>query len=160
MLSNVVIFSILSSESPTDFHYKTLDVLVKKLKYSFYERYIKWFCNVPGEKYLASLRSLYSFIKYFVCIALTLFDSSFNSFSTSSCFVLFQIILLLKVNSLLSKSILLTKLAIQLLLAKFACFNLAAKFSDVNLLNSGIIIYLLLWSWSLNFHSILLLFVL
>ena len=28
------------------------------------------------------------------------------------------------------------------LLAKLACFNLAAKFSDVNLLNSSVLIYL------------------
>ena len=32
-----------------------------------------------------------------------------------------------------------------LLAAKFACFNLSVKFSAVNLLNSGVVIYLL-WS--------------
>ena len=31
------------------------------------------------------------------------------------------------------------------LAAKFACFNLSVKFSAVNLLNSGVVIYLL-WS--------------
>ena len=48
---------------------------------------------------------------------------------------------------------------ISFLLAKFACFNLAAKFSDVNLLNSGIVIYLSL-VWSVIFFSISLIFVL
>ena len=55
------------------------------------------------------------------------------------CFVLLE---LLKLNGLLSKSVLLTKLAISLLLAKFVCDNLAAKFPNVNLLNSGVVIYL------------------
>ena len=58
------------------------------------------------------------------------------------CFVLFELILLLKFGSLLSKSVLFTKLTILLLLAKFACFNLAVIFSNVNLLNSGVVIYL------------------
>ena len=43
-------FSILFSESPIDFYDKTLDVLVKNLKYFLYEKYIK------EEKYLAPLR--------------------------------------------------------------------------------------------------------
>ena len=34
------------------------------------------------------------------------------------------------------------KLAISLLLAKFPCLSLEAKFSAVNLLNSGVVIYL------------------
>ena len=106
------------------------------------------FVNVPREKYLAPLRILYPFIKPFVNpfvdIASTFFYSTFNSFSTSTCFVLFELILLLKHNSLLSKSVLFTKLAISFLLAKFACFNLAAKFSSVNLLNSAVVMSLLL----------------
>ena len=64
------------------------------------------------EKYFAPLRILNLLIKYivnlFVDIALTFFDSSFNSFSFKSAFY--------------------TKLAILLLLAKFACANLAVKF--------------------------------
>ena len=36
-------------------------------------------------------------------------------------------------------------LAILPLVAKFACFNLEVKFSAINLLNSGVVIYLL-WS--------------
>ena len=44
--------------------------------------------------------------------------------------------------SLLSKSVLFAKPAISLLLNKFACLNLAVKLSDVNLLNSGVVIYL------------------
>ena len=38
-----------------------------------------------------------------------------------------------------------TKSAISPLVAKFACFNLPVKFSAVNLLNSGVVRYLL-WS--------------
>ena len=62
-----------------------------------------------------------SFVNPFVDIALTLLDSSFDSF-------------LLDVTSFssLSKSVFFTKLALSL----FACFSLAVKFSDVDLLNS------------------------
>ena len=102
LLTDVVIFSIFfSSESP-------IDVLVKNLKIFLYEKYI-----VP-------LRTLYPFIKSFlnpfVDIASTVSDSSFNSFSISAGFVLFELILLLKLNSLLSKSVFFTKLAISFLL--------------------------------------------
>ena len=55
--------------------------------------------------------------------------------------------------SLLSKSAFLTKLAISLLPAKFDCLNLVVKFSDVNPLNSGVVIYLS-WLWSVIFFSI------
>ena len=112
MTSHVVIFSILSYETPIDIHDKALDALVKNL---LYEKYMKWFCNAPEEKFLATLRILYSFIKSFVHpfvgIPSTYFDSSFNSFSTSTCFISFELILLLKLNSLLSKSALFKKLA-------------------------------------------------
>ena len=77
-------------------------MLVKNLKYFFYEKYIKWFCNVPEEKYLAPLRILYSFVKAFVNpfvdIASTIFDSSFNLFPTGTCFVLFELILFIKTD--------------------------------------------------------------
>ena len=46
-------------------------------------------------------------------------------------FVLFELIRLLKFNSLLSKSALFMKLAISFLLAKFAYFNVAVKLSAV-----------------------------
>ena len=125
-------------------------MLVKNLKYFLYEKYIKLFCLVPKEKYLAPLRIVYPFIKSFVNpfadIAWTYFVSSFNSFSTNTCFVLSELILLLKPDGLLSKSVLFTKLAISLLLAKFVCFNLA----DVKLLNSGVVIYLS-WLWIVIF---------
>ena len=95
------------------------------------------------------IRILYPFIKSsvspFLDIASTFFDSPFNSFSTSTCFVLFEVILLFKLFSLSSKSVFFMKLAISLLLAKFAGATLAAKFSADNLLNSGVVIYLL-WS--------------
>ena len=68
-----------------------------------------------------------------------------NSFSTSTCFVLFEVNFLFKFFSFSSKSAYFTKLVISFLLAKFACAYLAAKFSVVNLLNSVVLIYLL-WS--------------
>ena len=67
----------------------------------------------------------------FVDIALTFFYSSFN-------FFLFDV----PSFSLLSKSVFLTKLATSLLLTKFACFILEAKCSVINLLKSGVLIYL------------------
>ena len=48
----------------------------------------------------------------------------FNSFSAIKCFVLFEVISLLRLDSLLSKSVFVTK---------FACANLAAKLSSVSL---------------------------
>ena len=68
--------------------------------------------------------------------------SFLNSFSASKCFRLFDVTFLFKFLSLSSKSVLSTKLAISLLVAKFACVNFAARFSAVNLLNSGVLIYL------------------
>ena len=90
----------------------------------------KQFWNIPEKRYFAPLRIPNLFIKSFVNsfdhIALTFFDSSFNSF-------LFDVTFF----SLWSKSVFFTKLAILFLLAKFACFSLAVKFFDVNLLNSN-----------------------
>ena len=85
-----------------------------------------------------------SFVNLFVDIALTFSDSLFSSFSIRACFALFEVILLSNFFSLSSKSVFFTKLAILLLLAKFGCANLAAQFSAKNLLNSGVVIYLLL----------------
>ena len=53
--------------------------------------------------------------------------------SKSKCFVLFELIFLLRLISLVSKSVFVTK---------FACPNLARKFSAVNLFNSEVVIYL------------------
>ena len=64
----------------------------------------------------------------------------FNSFLTNKCFVLFDVTFLFNFFSLSLKSVFFTKLAISL--AKFACANLAAKFSAINLLNTGVVIYL------------------
>ena len=69
----------------------------------------------------------------------------FKSFSTRKCFDLFQVIFLFKLFSLSSKSLLFTKSSISPLVAKFVCFSFAVKFSAVNLLNAGLLIYLL-WS--------------
>ena len=88
------------------------------------------------RKIIAPLRIRNLFIKSlvnpFVDIALTFFDTSFNSF-------LFKSFFLKKKKK--------KKLVIPLLLAKFACANLAVKFSAVNLLDSWVVIYLS-WSWS------------
>ena len=74
---------MLFSDNPIDFHDKTLDVLVKNLKYFLHKKYIKCFCNVLEEKYLVPLKVLYRFIKSFVNpfvdIASTFFDKSFHS---------------------------------------------------------------------------------
>ena len=51
----------------------------------------------------------------------------------TKCFVLFETIIRLRFDNLLSKSVFVTK---------SACANLAAKFSAVSLLNSGVVIYL------------------
>ena len=51
----------------------------------------------------------------------------FNLFSTSKCFVLFEVIFLLRFDNLASKSVLVIKLA---------CSSLALKTSAANLLNS------------------------
>ena len=70
-------------------------------------------------------------------------SSFFNSFSASKCFALFELIFWLRLFSLSSKSVFVTKLT---------CFYLAAKFSAVSLLNSGVVIYLP-WSWSVSVFS-------
>ena len=61
------------------------------------------------------------------------------------CFVLFEVGFLLKSFSLSLKSVFFTKLAISFLLNKFTCVNLAEKISDVNLLNSWVVIYLCIY---------------
>ena len=76
--------------------------------------------------------------------------SFFNSFLTSKCFVLFQLAFLLRIISLISKSVYVTK---------FARANPAPKTSAVNLLNSGVVIYLS-WLWSATLFSISPMFVL
>ena len=71
-----------------------------------------------------------------------MFVAFFNSVSTNKCFDLFEVAFLFNCFNLSSKSVFFTKVAISLLLAKFVCANLAIKFCDVNLLNSGVVIYL------------------
>ena len=57
----------------------------------------------------------------------------FNSFSITKCFVLFEVIFLLRFFSLSSKSVFVTTIT---------CANLAAKISAVSLLNFGVVMYL------------------
>ena len=68
-----------------------------------------------------------SFVNPFIDIALTFFNVSLIDVTSFS---------------LLSKSDLFTKLAISLWLAKFPCFNFKLEIPAVNLLNSGVVIYL------------------
>ena len=82
------------------------------------------------------------FVNPFVDIALTFSNSCFNSYSTSTYCVLFEVIFLFKIFSLSSKSVFFVEPTISSLLVKFACANLAAKFFAVNLLNSRVVIYL------------------
>ena len=63
----------------------------------------------------------------------------FSSFATG--FVLFEATFFVNAFYHQNRSVFL-KSATSFLLAKFACFNLGAKFSDVNLLNSGVVIYM------------------
>ena len=76
--------------------------------------------------------------------------SFFNSFSISKCFDLLEVIFLLRLDSLASKSV---------FAIKFACANLALKASAAKVLNSGVVIHLS-WLWSVSFFSSSLIFVL
>ena len=113
----------------------------------------RYFWNIPEEKYFVPLRILNLFVKSFL-----------NPFvDIAWTFLIFHLVhFFFYVTSFsLSKSVNFTKLIISLLLSKSACFNLAAKYknlsasaiktfnlSAVNLLNYGVLIYLLLWWWS------------
>ena len=118
---------------------------VKYLMYFLASINTEKFWKIPEEKYIAPLRILNLPL---VDIALTFFDSSFNSF-------LFDVTSF----SLLSKSVFFKKLAISILLATFALFNLKSKIAAVNLLNSGVVIHSS-WLWLAIFFSNSLIFVL
>ena len=62
-----------------------------------------------------------------------MFLAFFNSFSRGKCFDLFEVIFLLRLDNLASKSV---------FIIKFACANLALKTSGAKVLNSGVAIYL------------------
>ena len=62
-----------------------------------------------------------------------MFLAFFNSFSTSKCFDLLDVIFLLRLDSLASNSI---------FVIKVACANLELKIQAAKLLNSGVVIYL------------------
>ena len=138
------------------------------------------FCSIKNTKFVCQI-----FFNPFVDIALTFLDSSFNSFLFHFCFIfkntkfIYQIFFnpcvdialpffdwsfnsfLFDVTSfsLLSKSVFFAKLAISPLLAKCSCLSPVVKFCAVNLLNSGVVIYLP-WSWSLILFLISLIFAL
>ena len=88
------------------------------------------------------------FVNLFVDVALVFSDISFNSFSTSTCYVqVHKVTFLFNGFSLSSKSIFFTKVAASVLPARFACDNLAAKFTAVNLWNSGVVIYVFFFTF-------------
>ena len=68
----------------------------------------------------------------------------------SKCFVLFEVLFLLRLDNLASKSV---------FVIKFACANLALKASAARILNYGVVIYWS-WLWSVSFFSISVIFVL
>ena len=151
LLSDLVIFSIFSSENPLDFHES---IQVNPLKYlTFFLAGIntKQFWNIPEEKYFAPLRilnlSIKSFVNPFVDIALTFFDS-FNSFF----FDVTSFILLTKLPKLF------TKLAYHFCLLNLLVLVLQQTFLMLTL-NSGVLIYLSCL-WSVIFFSMSLIFVL
>ena len=75
--------------------------------------------------------------------------SFLNSFSTSKCFDLFDIIFLLRLDNLASKSV---------FVIKFACASFALKALAAKVLNFGVEIYFS-WSRSVSFFSSSLIFV-
>ena len=130
----VSLLSILSSDILLDFQDSIRVVPVKH--YFFFSWYIYYIIlKYSWKKYVAPLRILNLFIKSsvnpFVNIASTFFRDSFNSF-------LFDVISFIS----LSKSVLLKKLLMSLLLARLARFNLKAQIFALNLLNSGVVIYI------------------
>ena len=72
-----------------------------------------------------------------------LFVRSVIFFSAFSCFVLFELTFLFKFVTLSRKSVF-YKIDIAIIFASYICSNLEAKFSDINFLNSCVLIYLLL----------------
>ena len=138
LLCDLVIFSILSSYIPLDLHDSMRVKLLKYLMFFLIGINTKTISNIPKEKYFAPFWMLNLFIRSFV-----------NPFADIALTFLIVHLIHFHMNfdttsfSLLSKSVLFTKPAISLLLNKFACLNLAVKLSDVNLLNSGVVIYLL-----------------
>ena len=76
-----------------------------------------------------------SVVNPFIDNALAFSNSLFNSFSTSTCFVLFEVTFLF-IFLVYHENLSFTKLAISLLLAELAGANIAVNVSDVNLLNS------------------------
>ena len=65
-MSDLVIFSILSSDIPLDFHDSIQVVSLKCLTYFLASINTKYFGNIPEEKYFTPLKIVSLFIKYFV----------------------------------------------------------------------------------------------
>ena len=119
-----------------DFQESFRVVLLKYLMFFFSWCKYQIILNYSGRKCFTPLRilNIKVFVNHSVDISLTFFDSSFNC-------ILF-------------------KLAISFLLVKLACFSLAVIISDVNLLNSWVVIYLSWWRLVLILLSFSVIFVL
>ena len=97
-------------------------------------------------KYILPNKEFYPFSE--ICVN---FGRLVSLFSASASFVLFEVTFLFEFILFISC----TKLGISASVATFVCFNLAIKFSTVNLLSFCVVIYLLLWLWSViifEFH--------
>ena len=105
--------------------------------------------NYSSRKFFAPLRILYPFVKSLlsplVGIASTFFDSSYKSFSTSPCFILFKLRFLFIFSSLSSNSIFFYEIRSIIFACQIRLCYSCRKISDVNLLTSWVVIYLL-WS--------------
>ena len=94
-LSDLVIFSVFSSDIPIHFQELIRSVPLKCLIYFKAGINTNYFWNIHEEKYFDPFRILRLFIKSFgdpfVGITLTFSDSSFNSFSAKTFFALFEV---------------------------------------------------------------------
>ena len=110
-------------------------MLLKNLKHFSTDKNINYFCNIPEEKYFAPLRIVYPFIKSLLILLLILMQPFLidHLINFQKIFVFFELILLLKLISLLSRSVFVTISAISFLLAKFTC---ACAVSDFKLAKS------------------------
>ena len=94
-LSDLVIFSVFSSDIPIHFQELIRSVPLKCLIYFVAGINTNYFWNIHEEKYFDPFRILRLFIKSFgdpfVGITLTFSDSSFNSFSANTFFALFEV---------------------------------------------------------------------
>ena len=118
---------IVSSGNPLDLHDMTMLVVGVTSKYLYIGWKTKSFWVPLSSKLLLPQKEFESNVSNFS-----------NCFSISKCFVLFEVIFLLRLDSLASISV---------FVIKFDCATLSAIFSAVNLVNTRVEIYVpCLWS--------------